>query len=316
MRLSLLFCILFCSVLNAEVLFEKLDLTQAEIENFNQRHQERTYNWHPLNVGNKWVFSGSGHNGEEEFQIPPYVFEEVLSDSLIDGEIYYQTYFYDFSTKFLRTLDNSTVMRDLDDLDNNPETTELLIDSLNIEQGESFESYLGYITPVEMEVLGEEYFYSNMFQDTLRVVTLLDLEVFWEYGFVEGVGFVYITGDFFWCGLRGLVLDGVTYGDITVSNSPDYSDQYNVNLTNYPNPFNPETRIDFTLQKTEKVELNIYNIRGQKIETIVNDILDDGDHSYFWEGKDKAGKEVSSGVYFYKLLTKDKVHTKKMILMK
>ncbi len=86
---------------------------------------------------------------------------------------------------------------------------------------------------------------------------------------------------------------------------------------NYPNPFNPTTTIKFsTTENTEKTELVIYNIRGQKVKTLVNKKLDAGNHSVVWNGKDDNNNRVSSGIYLYKLSTGKATQFKKMILLK
>ena len=86
---------------------------------------------------------------------------------------------------------------------------------------------------------------------------------------------------------------------------------------NYPNPFNPSTSISFALQEDSNVELIIYNIIGRKIRSIFNDhILADQVYTVVWDGKDTDGKEVSSGVYFYKLITDTKEYTNKMLMVK
>jgi FlgD Ig-like domain len=86
---------------------------------------------------------------------------------------------------------------------------------------------------------------------------------------------------------------------------------------NYPNPFNPETRINFELEQNAKVTLEIYNLKGQKISTLVNDKLTAGYYTEIWHGKNDKGNRVASGIYFYKLITSNgDCLTRKMILMK
>ena len=85
---------------------------------------------------------------------------------------------------------------------------------------------------------------------------------------------------------------------------------------NYPNPFNPETKIEYSIAKAGNAELTIYNIKGQRVKTLINDHIEAGDHSIVWNGKDDKGTDVSSGVYFYRLKTADGVHNKKMLLLK
>ena len=86
---------------------------------------------------------------------------------------------------------------------------------------------------------------------------------------------------------------------------------------NYPNPFNPTTTISFsTAENAENAELAIYNIRGQKVRTLISNQLSAGDHSIIWNGRDSNGNRVGSGIYFYKLKAGDYISTKKMILLK
>lgn len=85
---------------------------------------------------------------------------------------------------------------------------------------------------------------------------------------------------------------------------------------NYPNPFNPETTISFTLTKRAKVSVNIYNISGQKVKTLVNDVRPAGTNNVTWNGTDNNNNPVSSGVYMYKIKNGRHTSTKKMILMK
>ena len=85
---------------------------------------------------------------------------------------------------------------------------------------------------------------------------------------------------------------------------------------NYPNPFNPITRLDFSLPKRSQVTFVIYNILGQEVATLINKELDYGYHKVRWNGTDFYGKQVSSGVYFAKMITSDFTKSKKMLLLK
>lgn len=87
-------------------------------------------------------------------------------------------------------------------------------------------------------------------------------------------------------------------------------------LSNYPNPFNPTTTISFSTPEESNVELTIFDIKGQKIKTLVNSNLDDGNHTVIWIGDDDNGKPVSTGVYFYRLKSGKFEQTKKMLLIK
>lgn len=86
--------------------------------------------------------------------------------------------------------------------------------------------------------------------------------------------------------------------------------------SNYPNPFNPETTISYGLPNDSKVELMIYNVKGQLVKTLVNDVVPAGSHSVVWNGKDESGRSVASGIYFYRLTTDKKTINKKMLMLK
>ncbi len=85
---------------------------------------------------------------------------------------------------------------------------------------------------------------------------------------------------------------------------------------NYPNPFNPETTIRFSIPEDRNVELSVYNIKGQKVCTLVDNKLEKGIHSVIWKGKNNTGKQVSSGIYLYKLKAGNSIAVKKMLLLR
>jgi flagellar hook assembly protein FlgD len=84
----------------------------------------------------------------------------------------------------------------------------------------------------------------------------------------------------------------------------------------YPNPFNPTTAISYQLPEESEVELIIYNIKGQLIKTLSNELKPAGDHSVIWDSRDYNQKPVSSGIYFYKLKAGDFQRVRKMILLR
>lgn len=85
---------------------------------------------------------------------------------------------------------------------------------------------------------------------------------------------------------------------------------------NYPNPFNPSTTISFSNPEESNIEIIVYNNKGQKIKTLVNEVLSAGEHTVMWNGTDNRNASVSSGIYFYKMKTYYYTSVKKMILLK
>ncbi|MFA7057065.1 MAG: T9SS type A sorting domain-containing protein [Candidatus Cloacimonadales bacterium] len=87
--------------------------------------------------------------------------------------------------------------------------------------------------------------------------------------------------------------------------------------TNYPNPFNPETTIEFNNPVQGEVKINIYNLKGQLVKSLLQDNLTQGVHKVVWQGTDSNNRQVASGVYFYRITSSNRGSiTKKIILMK
>ncbi len=84
----------------------------------------------------------------------------------------------------------------------------------------------------------------------------------------------------------------------------------------YPNPFNPSTTLSFVLTSPEIVRIDIYNVKGQLVKSLVKGSYNTGNHSIVWDGKDNKGYSSCSGVYLYKMQAGKHSQTKKMMLMK
>lgn len=85
---------------------------------------------------------------------------------------------------------------------------------------------------------------------------------------------------------------------------------------NYPNPFNPTTKINFSIAKSENVTLKVYDMMGREVITLINQKMNPGKYSTEWLGINSGGAKVSSGVYFYRLVTPSYSEVKKMVLVK
>jgi flagellar hook assembly protein FlgD len=85
---------------------------------------------------------------------------------------------------------------------------------------------------------------------------------------------------------------------------------------NFPNPFNPTTTIKFDVRAKGHVKLQIYNVAGQLIKTMVDEVMDAGSYSKEWTGVNNAGAKVASGVYFYRFEAENFTATKKMVLLR
>jgi len=87
-------------------------------------------------------------------------------------------------------------------------------------------------------------------------------------------------------------------------------------MQNYPNPFNPETIIRYQLPKSSHVNLEVFNILGERIRTLVDTEQNAGFYHITWDGKNDAGMIAPSGIYFYALRYNNIVNYKKAIFLK
>lgn len=85
---------------------------------------------------------------------------------------------------------------------------------------------------------------------------------------------------------------------------------------NYPNPFNGSTKITYSIAKPGHVRVQIFNIHGQLVKTVVDQYKLPGKHAFEWNGTNQKGAAVASGSYFYRLTTGDYSQTRRMILVK
>ncbi len=117
------------------------------------------------------------------------------------------------------------------------------------------------------------------------------------------------SGEAMMTACQTVVIINENFGGSTVSED-------NFDLNNFPNPFNPSTTISFELAQPSNVSLNVYNVLGRKVATLVDDNLDAGAHVIEWDSRDVGGTTVASGIYFYQLQVEDEVVTKKMMIVK
>ncbi|MFQ5641004.1 MAG: T9SS type A sorting domain-containing protein [bacterium] len=103
----------------------------------------------------------------------------------------------------------------------------------------------------------------------------------------------------------------VTTIDSYESNPAEY-----VLSSNYPNPFNPETTIEYQIPRATHVKLAIYNLLGDKVMALVDELKSAGSHSVTWNGENDMGVPVSSGIYFYKLRSNKITKVRKLTLLR
>jgi hypothetical protein len=117
--------------------------------------------------------------------------------------------------------------------------------------------------------------------------------------------------------------DGLIYGFNVTSvitsikkEKNNNSNNLDFNIINYPNPFNPSTKISFTLETAKNIKIIIYDNLGRKVRKLSDSYFPSGSNTVTWDGRDEAGNNLPSGVYYYSLLTDKDSIVKKMILLK
>jgi hypothetical protein len=114
-----------------------------------------------------------------------------------------------------------------------------------------------------------------------------------------------------------LKVDYITFSNLFQDiDDEDIITSNNMQLSNYPNPFNPSTTISYNVSKSGHTNLTVYNIKGQKVKTLIDQHVSSGEHVVNWNGTDNKNTQVTSGVYFYILSSDERRTVNKMLLLK
>ena len=102
---------------------------------------------------------------------------------------------------------------------------------------------------------------------------------------------------------------------LMLSNDASLPQEYSI-FQNYPNPFNPQTTFTYDLPKSSPVILEIYNLIGHRVRTLVNSWVNAGHHSVVWDGRDDSGRQVAGGIYFYRIQAGEFKQTMRLLVLK
>lgn len=171
-----------------------------------------------------------------------------------------------------------------------------------------FPYYTKYVNENEDLVFEDTLLYREFWTapDTLFILSL------WNERLALGIGYYYGEFEVGITVLNGCIINGVQYGIII-----NVEDENNINLpeefllNNYPNPFNPQTKIKFYLPERTFVKVKVFVLLGNEIDNLINEEKDSGYHEIEFDGSG-----LPSGIYFYTLQTPNFIQTKKMVLLK
>ncbi len=265
----------------------------------------------PLNYNNFWVY-GDNLDQSDRWK---YVVDNKLFT--IDSSLYFKvtketpTY----QVKYLRLRDDNFYVQRVDSSLNQP-NNELIYYKQNAQKGDSWEI---------QEETGQTVRFSV--EDTTTIV-IWGIPVIIKYLIIESD---FISSDEYWTeefglifkevegggniSLKGCLIDSVVYGDTSlVTSVNDEIEKLTTTFElyqNYPNPFNPSTNIEYTVPDGDYITLEVFNILGEKIITLVNGYQQPGKYSIKFNAENLA-----SGTYLYVLKTTDLIETKKMLVTK
>lgn len=103
---------------------------------------------------------------------------------------------------------------------------------------------------------------------------------------------------------------------IGLANDEDNTSAPRTGISNYPNPFNPTTRINYSLVENSPVKISVYNQKGELIRELVNENKTAGSHNVLWDGCNSSQQQVASGIYLFRMSIKNKSYTRKALLLK
>ena len=164
----------------------------------------------------------------------------------------------------------------------------------------------------QMGKLVLQYLYDKGAQSLGHACLAAQTDLMWYYPKYKKLASSYV-----YLGDPSIFLSGAVHGEITsVDDNKELPPGFYLK-TNYPNPFNPSTTIEYSLPTRSRIELDIYDVRGRLVRRLASGIERAGKHRITWNGKDETGRDAVSGVYFYMLRTDSgKKITKKMVLLR
>ncbi|GAB6283744.1 MAG: hypothetical protein STSR0008_25470 [Ignavibacterium sp.] len=278
---------------------------------------EETFGWFPLNEGDKWIYNDTFYgDGDSLKWISTY---EVVGSKIIENQIYAEVFVESFGQDRLTLqgsdfeyfrIDSSDGYIYRADVNNDTVLNEELYMDLLAEVGDTIP--IGNGIYLESEEPFTQFGVSSTKRTFISILT-----PFQQIELVNGFGLVYdLTCELVEVNkkLKGCIIDGVVYGDTTVvsveDEIPNTPKEFSLSQ-NYPNPFNPSTTIKYHISQNSFVVLKVFDVLGNEISTLVNEVKTPGEYEVEFNGKG-----LSSGIYFYKIEAGNFVQVNKMILIK
>ncbi len=253
----------------------------------------------PLQKGNRWQYS----------EVPGYYSEsKAIKDTLMQNGLTYTEVKGELFSGFFRK-DSSKVFSY-----NSSNNTESIYFDFSLKTGDTLSMKINDMDTITTTVYEEGT--SSIFGQQKHYMSFLTkFSTSTAYGIqyvTDGFGFTRYNGEVLSYGLSGAIINGNEYGTVLKVEDVEmnYPNKYEL-LQNYPNPFNPNTIIEFHIYKPTKVQINIYDVLGNHIETILDEFKNTGKYKVLFNGEN-----LSSGIYFYSINLDGVSETKSMVLLK
>ncbi len=299
------------------ILDHQVTLTPEQKTAYEQKVRERPdeYSFNPMHPNDYWVYEIA----------PPFPGEPttygrfwIAADTLINSQLHFKMMGPGTDgNHWIKNDSDFVCIYDNDNLDNNPLTDYLINENFNLESGIFDTLYwsINHGNPFEIvpvirygasgfiNLFGEVVEYQGFMYFSSMTCVLM---------WARKYGIIYSEGEFCSMGIIGAYIDGLVYGTVSNTDNFVHSEEEIVTFC-YPNPFRDKLYISVKDKyKSQVNHIEIYNVKGQRI---LKDLIDNS-NVYIWNGTDDKGRPVASGMYFYKLITPDKVLTNKMVLLK
>ena len=279
--------------------------------------------YYPLQIGNRWFYEHL-----DEFYFKECDIVEIVDTTRINGKLYYcfqsknagvDILAYGYARK--DSLNQVWGVKETND----GKYTEYIFRKLDVPVGTSWYNYhhgLTYRTTLidtsitittSAGFFDHCYYYTDLIEDLFT-----DL----NYYYAPDVGLVRSLTEGLETELKGARVNEVLYGDTTITRIESVCEKLIPETfklhQNFPNPFNLSTYISYSLDTItpQKIKLTIYEITGRKIRILVDEEQGTGYYKVVWDGTNDNGNEVSSGIYFYELISNGQRKTRKLIITK
>ncbi|MDO8549145.1 MAG: T9SS type A sorting domain-containing protein [Ignavibacteria bacterium] len=276
------------------------------------------FSWFPLQIGNAWVYNSTfmGDTSAEEYISSREVIDTILYNNdqyfIVENKTYDLAKTIQSSFGDYYRVDSSTGIIYKAFFINDSLTHEELYLDLTTEEGDTF--HIDEFHPILFE--SEEPFNQWGINSTKRNYIGQSTPLY-NFSIIKDIGLSY---EFWWelvgfeHKLKGAVIDGTIYGDITPLGVDDEKENLPTEFSlsqNFPNPFNPTTNIGFRIAEFGFVSLKVYDVLGREVATLVNEEKQTGVYEVEFNATG-----LSSGIYFYTLKAGDFNQTKKLILLR